>query len=403
MEGGSSLSRGSKADRSSGMSLTPESIPDPVDEALTARIRSEALRLGFLGMGVAPAGPLPEAGRLDAWLHGSMHGTMEYMQRQAQRRKDPRLVLEDARSILVLAMTYHTEAGFPDEPRRGRISRYGWGDDYHDIVKARLKALRAFIESAAPEARCLEYVDTGPVMEKVWGAQTALGWTGKHSNLIARRGGSWFFIGVILTDLPLAYDTPERDYCGKCSRCIPACPTGAIVAPYVVDARLCISYLTIELRGPIPRRLRPLIGNRIFGCDDCQEVCPWNRFAVRSPEAAFRARPGNWMPDLAELVRISREAFEERFRGSPVLRAKRDGFVRNVAVALGNSGAPEAVPSLVSALADSSALVRGHAAWGLGRLATPEALAALRSARVAEQDASVLAEIDAALDENARG
>ncbi len=370
--------------------------------ALSLSIRAEALRLGFLSMGVAPAGPLPEAGRFDAWLRGGMHGTMGYMQRQAEKRKNPSLILEDARSILVLALSYHTGAGLSGDPSRGRISRYGWGDDYHEVVGARLKQLREFIEHAAPGARCLEYVDTGPVMEKVWGAQSALGWIGKHSNLIARHGGSWFFIGVILTNLALSGDAPEPDYCGICSRCISACPTGAIVAPYVVDARLCISYLTIELRGPIPRPLRRLIGNRIFGCDDCQEVCPWNRFAVHSPEPAFQARPDNWMPELAALVRISPEGFERRFRHSPVRRARRDGFVRNVAVALGNSGAPEAVPALVSALADESALVRGHAAWALGRTASPEAPGALRAARASEQDPGVQEEIDAALNEVTR-
>jgi epoxyqueuosine reductase len=370
------------------MSLPVQSSPDIVQD-----IRGEALRLGFFKIGIAAAGPLPRTEAFDTWLSRGMHGTMEYMQRQAERRRNPRLLLGDVRTILVLAMSYETGRGLTNEPLRGRISRYAWGQDYHDLIKSRLKQLRGFIEHIAPGARCLEYVDTGPVMEKVWGAQTILGWTGKHSNLIARDGGSWFFVGVILTNLELPADQPERDYCGTCIRCISACPTRAIVAPYVVDARLCISYLTIELRGPIPRPLRRLIGNRIFGCDDCQEVCPWNRFAVRSPEAGFEPRNGNWMPELCALIRITPEEFNQRFKGSPVRRAKRDGFVRNVAVALGNSGSPEAISALASALRDRSPLVRAHAAWALGRIPAAAAIAELRRALGTEQDPSVLEEL----------
>jgi epoxyqueuosine reductase len=349
-------------------------------DALAARIRAEASRLGFFKTGIAAAGPLPRADRFEDWLHQGMHGTMDYMRRQADRRKDPALVLDSVRSLIVCAMSYDTGRGLSADPLRGKISRYAWGDDYHDLIKARLRELGVFVERRVPGVRCLEYVDTGPVMEKVWGAQTALGWTGKHSNLIARVGGSWFFVGVILTDLELPPDRPEKDYCGSCSRCISACPTRAIVAPYVVDARLCISYLTIELRGPIPRGLRPLIGNRIFGCDDCQEVCPWNRFAVRTPESGFQPGEGSWMPELTGLIGITPEAFNRRFKGSPIRRAKRDGFVRNVAVALGNSRSPEAIPALAAALKDASPLVRSHAAWALTRIGTPDAVATLRPA-----------------------
>jgi epoxyqueuosine reductase len=234
-------------------------------------------------------------------------------------------------------------------------------------------------------------------MEKVWGALSALGWMGKHSNLITRDLGSWFFVGVALTDLDLEADPPERDRCGTCIRCSAACPTGAIVEPYVVDARLCISYLTIELRGPIPRRLRPAIGNRIFGCDDCQDVCPWNRFAVRSREAELLPRDGTVMPELASMVDLDAVEFERRFRGSPIRRARRDGFVRNVVVALGNWGAPEALAPLARALGDPSALVRGHASWALGRLRSSEARRLLERARSTESDPSVIEEIDHAL------
>jgi epoxyqueuosine reductase len=254
-----------------------------------------------------------------------------------------------------------------------------------------------FIKNQEPSAQGLCYADTGPVMEKVWGAETSLGWMGKHTNLIARNHGSWFFLGVILLDIELEYDPKERDFCGKCTRCIQACPTGAIVAPYILDARLCLSYLTIELRGPIPRHLRPRIGNRIYGCDDCQEVCPWNRFAVATPEKEFSPREGNLMPDLAPLVRITPEQFENRFNNSPIRRATRDGFVRNVVVALGNSRSSEAVPALDEALRDASPLVRAHAAWALGQMATPRAYRILESARALEADAAVAEEIEGAL------
>jgi epoxyqueuosine reductase len=234
-------------------------------------------------------------------------------------------------------------------------------------------------------------------MEKVWGAEGGLGWMGKHTNLITREQGSWFFVGILLLDIELDYDPADTDACGTCTRCIEACPTGAIVAPYVLDARLCISYLTIELRGPIPRELRPLVGNRIYGCDDCQEVCPWNRFAVPPGEAELRPRDENREPELAALVDLTPDEFRRRFASSAIRRAGRDGFVRNVAVALGNSGRAEAAAPLERALRDSSPLVRGHAAWALGRIGTRAALDALAEARGRERDAEVLAEIEAAL------
>jgi epoxyqueuosine reductase len=251
---------------------------------------------------------------------------------------------------------------------QGTISCYARGADYHVTVRDRLERLLAFIQTHEPAAKGICYSDTGPIMEKVWGAHTALGWMGKHTNLITREQGSWFFIGVILLNIALECEEKGKDYCGKCTRCIEACPTGAIVSPYVLDARLCISYLTIELRGPIPVPLRPLIGNRIFGCDDCQDVCPWNRFAVRTAESCFQAREGNATLDLAPLVRLTPEGFKRRFHNTPVWRATRDGFVRNVVVALGNSGTAEAGPALRIALGDPSPLVRSHAEWALARL-----------------------------------
>jgi epoxyqueuosine reductase len=334
------------------------------------RIRAEARRLGFFKVGVASAGSLPWRDHFDEWLAQGMQGSMAYLERQAEKRRNPDLVLESVRSILILAMNYHARVVATDDPLRGRISQYARGEDYHRLMTERLRALLDFILREEAGARGLFYSDTGPVMEKVWGAHSALGWMGKHSNLITREEGSWFFIGVILLDLQLGYDKPERDFCGSCTRCMHACPTAAIVAPYVVDARRCISYLTIELKGFIPRELRPLIGNRIFGCDDCQDVCPWNRFAVTTPEKAFLSCEGNAFSELARLALLTEQEFNTRFKDSPIRRAKRDGFVRNVVVALGNSRRAEAVPPLVCALKDASTVVRAHAAWALGQIAS---------------------------------
>jgi epoxyqueuosine reductase len=366
--------------------------------ALSAYIREEALRLGFFKTGISFVRPLSDEEPFNAWLKSGLHGEMRYLERQAPKRRDPGLVLSNARSMLVCAMNYYTGYDFQESPMKGKISRYCLGDDYHSIVKSRLEKLLEFIQSHEPNARGLCYVDTGPVMEKVWGAKSALGWIGKHANLISRDQGSWFFIGVILLDIELQCDSQEKSFCGSCSRCIHACPTGAIVDPYVLDARRCISYLTIELRGPIPRHLRSLIGNRIYGCDDCQEVCPWNRWAVQTHEKGFYPREGNWMPDLIPLVRLSPEEFKNRFENSPILRVARDGFVRNVVIALGNSGNEEAIPGLEEALWDASPLVRSHAAWALGQIATKYSIRILASALINETNAFVRSEIAAALE-----
>jgi epoxyqueuosine reductase len=365
--------------------------------SLTARIRREAARLGFCKAGIVPAGPLPRSAAFDAWLGRGMHGEMAYMARQANKRKYPDLLMESARTFLVLATNYYSTGALNSEPLKGRISRYAWGEDYHSLMQDRLNRLRDFILLEAPQAQALCYVDAGPVMEKAWGAASSLGWMGKHTNLISREFGSWFFLGIILLNLELDYDTNEKDHCGSCSRCISACPTGAIVEPYVVDARFCISYLTIELRGPIPPSMRPLIGNRIFGCDDCQEACPWNRFAAQAPEMQFQPGEGNWMPDLIPLVNLTPDQFNDRFRESAIRRAQRDGFVRNVVVALGNSHSSEAIPALGMALNDRSPLVRGHTAWALGQIASEHARGLLQAALAGEANPEVRAEIEDSL------
>jgi epoxyqueuosine reductase len=335
---------------------------------LSARIRKEALRLGFTKVGIAQVRPLPGAERLITWLENGWQGEMRYMERQAAKRLDPNLVMPDARSLLVLALNYYPGSVFSQEPMKGRISRYAVGDDYHDLIMNRLKKLLSYIKEQNTGAEGMCYVDTGPVMEKTWGVQAALGWMGKHTNLISRECGSWFFIGIILLNRELEYDHEEKNLCGNCDRCIKACPTGAITAPYRLDARRCISYLTIEFRGVVPEFLRPLMGNRIFGCDACQEVCPWNRFSKRVTESDFTPREGTLMPDLLSLISITPEEFRKRFNGSPILRATRDGFVRNVVIALGNSGKNEAIPAVKAALQDASPLVRLHAEWALEQL-----------------------------------
>lgn len=361
---------------------------------LTSGIREAARRLGFFKMGIAPAQPLPNGDRYDRWLAQGMQGEMRYLERQAAGRKDPALVMAGARSILSLAMDYYP--GDPPLPSalKGRISRYAWGDDYHQLVNERLQELLQFISRLESSAEGLCYVDTGPVMEKAWGARSSLGWMGKHTILIDRELGSWFFVGTILLNMELEYDREASDFCGSCTRCMKSCPTGAIVAPYVLDARLCIAYLTIELRGSIPRNLRSSIGNRIYGCDVCQEACPWNRFAVPTDEASFHARKENMIPELAPLVSLTADAFGRRFEKSPILRLKRDAFVRNVVVALGNSGSAEAVPALKIAIQDQSALVRVHAAWALGQIEAREAHQALLEAKAVESDPEVLEEIN---------
>jgi epoxyqueuosine reductase len=365
----------------------------PIDSSLNSRIRAEAVRLGFFRIGFASASSVLHDRYFRRWLADGMHGEMGYLQRQASKRLNPGLVFANTRSVLVLAMNYYTAMGRANSALRGKISRYAWGDDYHVVVKNRLEMLLDYIlgQISSAHGRC--YVDTGPVMEKAWGAKTALGWMGKHTNLIVRDAGSWFFIGVILLDAQLECDRREKDFCGTCSRCIKACPTGAIVAPYVLDARRCISYLTIELRGVIPRHLRSLMGNRIFGCDDCQEVCPWNRFAVETAEPEFIPKQDSFMPELLPLVRMTSREFEDRFKKSPIRRARREGFVRNVAVALGNSHAIEAIPALERALEDDSGIVRLHAAWGLGEIATEQARRILERARSYESDPAVIEEI----------
>ncbi len=368
--------------------------------SLSARIKEEAQRLGFELAGISPAKLPPHEESFAEWLRHGYAGELSYMERTEHLRRDPGALVPWAVSIVSVGMNYYTPQPRPEPTKEagGWISRYAWGDDYHELMKQRLEALLQTIRTmhdGPVEGRV--FVDSGPVLERDFAGVAGLGWIGKNTHLISPKRGSWFFLGELFLNIALDCDRPMRDRCGKCDLCLKACPTSAFVGPYILDARRCISYLTIELRGWIPRHLRPLVGNHIFGCDICQEVCPYNVKVQPTSEPAYAPRTGLYAPDLIPLLALTEQEFRERFRGSPILRAKRRGFLRNVAVALGNIGSVEAVPALVRALNDEEPLVRGHAAWALGRIGTAEALAGLRQRLSIEEDAHVKLEIEEAI------
>ncbi len=365
-------------------------------------IKRRAAELGFELVGIAPAERPTHADFYLEWLERGHAGEMAYLARPdaVERRVDPGAVLSGARSIVVVAMNYNNgDDGPVDDPARPVIARYARGSDYHSIFEEKLKQLaEALREICGREVNTRAYVDYGPVLERDHAQRAGLGWIGKNTVLIDPALGSYLFLGAIITDAALEPDEPFRfDHCGTCERCIDACPTGAIIGPRMLDARLCISYLTIELRGPIPRELRPLIGNRVFGCDICQEVCPWNRDIPETCEVRFRPRTDLPNAELIELMGLGEREFRERFASSAVERARRSGLLRNVAVALGNWGDAAAVPALISGLNDADALVRGHSAWALGRIATSEARTALQERQNEEGDGWVKQEIRDAL------
>jgi epoxyqueuosine reductase len=334
-------------------------------EALdAAAIKRRAAELGFDACGITSAEPVRHAEFYRDWLARGAAGEMAWLAREPERRTDPRRVLPGARSLIVAGLNYWQ----PAPPRRGRIARYALGDDYHDILQKKLRSLADEIEQHGAQAKI--YVDTGPVLEKPLAQRAGLGWQGKSTMLLHRGLGPWLLLGEIITTLDLENDLPAADHCGSCHRCLDACPTGAITAPYQLDARRCIAYLTIELKGSIPEELRPLIGDRVYGCDECLDVCPWNRFARTTREAGFLApeRPENNGDELHALLEISATDFKRRFARSPILRVKRRGLLRNVCVVLGNIGTVDDLPALRRAEQHEEPLVREHAAWAVRQI-----------------------------------
>jgi epoxyqueuosine reductase len=308
-------------------------------ERLAIALKAEARRLGFDACGISVAAELDqEARRLEDWLTAGHHASMEWMARNFDKRIDPRKLVEGARSVISVIHNYYQPVEHRDDPGVGKISRYAWGDDYHDVLKEKLFALYAWLEEHCPGMSGRAFVDSAPVMDKAWAMRSGLGWMGKHTNIISRELGSFFFIGELIVDVDLPPDGPIPDYCGSCTRCIDACPTDAIFQPYAVDANRCISYLTIEHREPdLPSNMHQGVGNWIFGCDICQDVCPWNKFKRPTNESRFSPRPGVEATDLQEWLELDIEAFRARFRKTPVKRAKFEGFIRNVRVAAANA------------------------------------------------------------------
>ncbi len=361
-----------------------------------AAILAEARALGFQAAGVASAADAPaDAAALREFVRLGYAGDMAWMPRTAARRSAPRALWPAARSVVVVGLNYgpaHDPLRLLREPSRGIVSAYAQGRDYHGVLKARLRRLARYVaDSFGAEVKL--FVDTAPVMEKPLAARAGLGWQGKHTNLVSRHHGSWLFLGELFTTLALAPDEPETDHCGACRRCIDVCPTDAFPAPYRLDARRCISYLTIEHEGHIPAGFRAAMGNRIYGCDDCLAVCPWNKFARRTGELAFLPRVELTAPRLADLADLDDRSFRAIFSGSPIKRIGRDRFVRNVLIAIGNCGDAAVLPAARRLLGDPSPLVRAMAVWASQRLAAPAGHDALRARHEpAERDAQVLAE-----------
>jgi len=327
------------------------------------KIRQRALELGFDDCRFTTAAAPASAGQFQNWIAEKQHGEMSWLERNSEKRVEPQKVLSGAKYVIALAASYEIE-----NQKSGSVARYARFDDYHDVLGERLKLLAEFVNQFADKTRSLWYVDTGPILERDFAQRAGVGFVGKHTNLISRKLGNWIFLAEILTTLELEPDAPEKNHCGKCSRCISACPTNAITAPFQLDARKCISYLTIELKGPIPIEFRRAIGNRIYGCDDCLAVCPWNKFAREGNLMKAHARKDLDQSDLIELLSLDEKNFKSRFSGSPILRTKRRGLLRNVCVALGNTGDQSALLHLQKATTDSELLIAEHARWAIEQI-----------------------------------
>ncbi len=371
---------------------------------LEQTIKDYGKELGFDIVGITTSEPFlrDEQASIERIRQGLMDGLPWYTEERVHRATHPEVLLEGAKSVISLAISYNTGAPEArDGVPAGRVGRYAWGDDYHKLIKNKLrKFVDGLSERLGKQVKARIFVDDGPMNDRAAAERAGVGWFGKNTNILTSSHGSWVFLGQVITDLELEPDTPLVKTCGNCVRCIDDCPTGAIVAPYVIDNTRCISFLTIELRGSIPRKLRPLVGDWVFGCDICQDVCPVNRKALQSLEPAFRQRHDFAAPALIPLLDLDDEGFRERFRNSPIKRAKRVGLQRNVCVALGNIGDPSAIPALVGALYSETPMVREHAAWALGRIGRRQAIAALQSALDHEEDSKVVEEIELALRES---
>ena len=373
--------------------MTGSANPKPVNlRALKTRART----LGFDAIGVtSAAAPALWAERLALWLSQGRHGNMAWMADTRARRADPRALWSEAKSVIILAVNYGPDEdplGVTHEPDKGAISVYARHRDYHDVIKGRLKTLGSWLVAQAPGIELKVFVDTAPVMEKPLAEAAGLGWQGKHTNLVSREFGSWLFLGAIFVNIELEANAAEEDHCGSCRACLDACPTNAFPAPYQLDALRCISYLTIEHPGPIPREFRAAIGNRIYGCDDCLAVCPWNKFASLGREAKLSARDDLKRPALAELAALDEAGFRAKFAGGGIKRIGHARFLRNVMIAVGNSGEAALLPAVRSAMEATSPLVRGAAVWALRRLAPEEARVRAEAGLAGERDEDVRGE-----------
>ncbi|MFP6669349.1 MAG: tRNA epoxyqueuosine(34) reductase QueG [Pirellulales bacterium] len=365
---------------------------------LTAKLKRKAFELGFSASGACRAVTPEGISRFGEWLEAGYAGQMHYLPDRREAYENPQFVLDGARSILMLVMNYRTVVPAEPGPGRARISRYAWGGDYHDLIRGRLNELADDLQSLIPEAEVRGVVDTAPLLEREFAQLAGLGWIGKNTLLLNCDAGSWFFLAALLTDQELVYDEPTAtDHCGTCTACLDACPTDAFVDAYVLDARRCISYLTIELKEMIPAPLREGVGDWLFGCDVCQHVCPWNHFAPPSGEPALMPRENANPVALAPLFDMDDEQFRRHFRGTPLWRPRRRGILRNAAIVLGNQRHPSAIPALAKGLNDSEPLVRAASAWALGRYDQPPARDELVQRSGVETDVEVIAEIDAAL------
>lgn len=366
---------------------------------LTTEIKRQASVLGFSLCGVSPAVTPTGAARMDEWLASGYAGQMHYLADRREAYRDPNRVLDGVRSVVMLAMNYRTTEPIVPAAGQGRVSRYAWGDaDYHDLIHERLDMLKQFVVDRAPSALVRGIVDTAPLLEREFAQLSGLGWIGKNTLLLNRQEGSWFFLAALLTDVELSYDAAhETDHCGTCRACLDACPTDAFPQPYVLDASRCISYLTIELRDAMPQELRAGVGDWVFGCDVCQDVCPWNNKAALSQHPEFAPRDGNNPLDLIALFELDDDAFRTRFRHTSLWRPKRRGLLRNAAIALGNRPSPSALPALIRGLSDVEPIVRGACAWAMGCFGSTDAKSALEARAAVETDESVRSEIEFAL------